>query len=103
MGQNCAGPERFFVCEKAFEEFCDGVVKVVREMKVGASLGDEFVDCGSICMGPNQMKHYQKLVDDAVAKGAKLLHGGYTRPPTVLCLRVRSTHPPSSRTSPRAR
>ncbi len=96
MGQNCAGPERFFVYEKVYEEFCDGVVRVVRDMKVGASLGDDFVDCGSICMGPNQLRHYQALVDDAVSKGARLLAGGYTPsgdspllkgsfyPPTVL-------------------
>eukprot|EP01034_Spumella_vulgaris_P022998 gene22998-29184_t len=81
MGQNCAGPERFFVYDKVFQEFCDGVTKIVREMKVGSSLGDDFVDCGSICMGPNQMKHYQNLVDDAVKKGAKLLHGGYIPSP----------------------
>ena len=30
MGQNCAGPERFFVYEKVYDEFCDGVHKVGR-------------------------------------------------------------------------
>lgn len=77
MGQNCAGPERFFVYEKIYDEFCDGVVKVVSKMKTGSSLGDPLVDCGAICMGPRQMLHYQKLVDDAVSKGARLLAGGY--------------------------
>ena len=28
-------------------------------------------------MGPNQLLHYQELVDDAVARGAKVIHGGY--------------------------
>lgn len=77
MGQNCAGPERFFVYEKVYDEFCDGVVKVVSQMKVGPSLTDIYVDCGSICMGPRQLKNYQNLVDDAVSKGAKVLYGGY--------------------------
>jgi len=77
MGQNCAGPERFFVYEKVFDEFCDGVAKVVKNMKVGPSLGDPSVDCGAICMGPRQMLHYQKLVDDAKSKGAKVLAGGF--------------------------
>lgn len=77
MGQNCAGPERFFVYEKVYDEFCDGVVKVVNQMKVGPSLGDIYVDCGSICMGPRQLQNYQNLVDDAVTKGAKILAGGY--------------------------
>ena len=77
MGQNCAGPERFFVYEKVFDEFCDGVVSVVSKMRTGPSLGDQYIDCGSICMGPRQLEHYQRLVDDAVSKGAKLLAGGY--------------------------
>jgi len=76
MGQNCAGPERFFVYESCFDEFCDKVVALVRRMKQGPPLGSALVDCGGICMGPRQMAHYQRLVDDAVNKGAQLLHGG---------------------------
>lgn len=77
MGQNCAGPERFFVYEKLYDKFCSEVTSVVSKLKVGASLGDPAVDCGSICMGPRQMQLYQKLVDDAVSKGAKILAGGF--------------------------
>ena len=77
MGQNCAGPERFFVYEKIFDEFCDKVLKVLSNMKTGSSLGDPFIDCGAICMGTRQMEHYQRLVDDAVSKGAKCLSGGF--------------------------
>lgn len=76
MGQNCAGPERFFVYEKVYDEFLDGVVKVVSRLKTGASLCDPSVDCGSICMGPRQLQAYQRLVDDAVSKGARVLAGG---------------------------
>jgi acyl-CoA reductase-like NAD-dependent aldehyde dehydrogenase len=81
MGQNCAGPERFFVYEKVYDEFCDGVTKVVRQMKTGSSLGDTDVDCGAICMGPRQLLHYQNLVEDAKAKGARCLAGGFIPPP----------------------
>jgi len=77
MGQNCAGPERFFVYEKVYDEFCEGVTKVVKRMKQGPSLGDPEVDCGAICMGRQQMEKYQHLVDDARSKGAKVLAGGY--------------------------
>jgi acyl-CoA reductase-like NAD-dependent aldehyde dehydrogenase len=77
MGQNCAGPERFFVYDKVYDQFCDGVSAVVKRMKTGPSLGDPSVDCGAICMGPRQLQAYQKLVDDAVAKGARVLAGGY--------------------------
>lgn len=72
MGQNCAGPERFFVYESVFQEFCDKVTKVVSNMSQGPPLHGNTVDCGAICMGIRQMKHYQKLVDDAVKKGAKV-------------------------------
>jgi acyl-CoA reductase-like NAD-dependent aldehyde dehydrogenase len=81
MGQNCAGPERFFVYEKVYDEFCDGVTKVVRQMKTGPSLGDIDVDCGAICMGPKQLLHYQNLVEDAKSKGARCLAGGFIPPP----------------------
>lgn len=77
MGQNCAGPERFFIYDKVYDQFVDGVVKIVKKMKTGSSLNDVYVDCGAITMGPRQLEAYQKLVDDAVSKGAKLLAGGY--------------------------
>ncbi len=77
MGQNCAGPERFFVYEKVYDKFLEEVTKVVKQMRTGPSLGDPFVDCGAVCMGPNAMLGFQKLVDDAVAKGARVLAGGY--------------------------
>jgi acyl-CoA reductase-like NAD-dependent aldehyde dehydrogenase len=77
MGQNCAGPERFFVYESVFDEFCDKVSRVVSVMTQGPPLHGEAVDCGAICMGLKQMKHYQNLVDDAVKKGAKILNGGF--------------------------
>lgn len=77
MGQNCAGPERFLVYQSIFPAFCEGVTAIVKQMKIGVSLGDSSVDCGAICMGPRQMLHYQRLVDDAVMKGAKLLAGGF--------------------------
>lgn len=69
------GPERFFVYEKVYDEFCDGVVKIVKQMKTSrSSLHDNMVDCGAICMGPRQMALYQRLVDDCVSKGGYLLY-----------------------------
>jgi acyl-CoA reductase-like NAD-dependent aldehyde dehydrogenase len=68
MGQNCAGPERFLVYDKVFDEFCDGVVRVVTRMRTGSALSDPLVDCGAITMGPKQLLAYQRLVDDAVSK-----------------------------------
>lgn len=56
--------------------------------------GDPLVDCGAICMGPRQMLHYQKLVDDAVIKGAKVLAGGFI-PPRDSTLGQGSFYPPT--------
>jgi len=75
-GQNCAGPERFMVYDAVFDEFCDGVVRIVRQMQCGSPLSSSLVDCGAITAGPNQVKRFQVLVDDAVKRGARLLIGG---------------------------
>jgi len=78
MGQNCAGPERFFVADAAYAGFCSRVGAIASRLKCGPPLDDAEVDCGAITMGRRQMGHYQALVDDAVSKGARLLVGGYT-------------------------
>jgi len=75
MGQNCAGPERFLVYESVFDRFCDEVVKVVKQMKQAPPLSHAKVDCGA-CVHPPSLDHYDRLLADAVAKGAKVLVGG---------------------------
>lgn len=77
MGQNCAGPERFIVYNDVYEDFCERITALVRRLNQAPSLGPggEFVDCGA-CVHPPSLANYQRLVDDAVAKGAKVLTGG---------------------------
>lgn len=90
MGQNCAGPERFFVARKVYEEFCEKVQKVATQLKLGSSIKDHTVDCGAVTMGSASKTRLQALVDDAVSKGAivlaggKLIEKGSFYPPTVL-------------------
>ena len=96
MGQNCAGPERFLVYDAVYEQFCDGVVGIVQRMRQGAPLHSPFIDCGALCM-PQHYLHLQRLVDDAVSKGATVRAGGQPPargdplaaaqfyPPTILC------------------
>ncbi|KAG1661699.1 hypothetical protein FOA52_002035 [Chlamydomonas sp. UWO 241] len=74
-GQNCAGGERFFVHNKVLDQFVEGVVSVVKQMRQGPPLGHGDMDTGSMTM-PGLPQKVQGLVDDAVAKGAKLLAGG---------------------------
>mmetsp|Transcript_23476 Transcript_23476/g.73501 ORF Transcript_23476/g.73501 Transcript_23476/m.73501 type:complete len:595 (+) Transcript_23476:91-1875(+) len=91
MGQNCAGPERFFVARRVYDAFCDRIERVATRLKTGASLADPTVDCGAVTMGALSQRRLQALVDDALAKGAVLLAGGAIPtdgssfyPPTVL-------------------
>jgi len=89
-GQNCAGGERFFVHNKVLDAFVAGVVSTVARMRQGPPLGHGPADIGCMTM-PGLPEKVQELVDDAVAKGAKLLAGGKLPsregifyPPTVL-------------------
>lgn len=73
-GQVCIAPTRFLVHESVYERFVDGFVKAASAVKVGDGL-----DAASR-MGPlanaRRVEAMQMFVDDAVAKGAKLLTGG---------------------------
>eukprot|EP01062_Namystynia_karyoxenos_P043465 TRINITY_DN3184_c0_g1_i2.p1 TRINITY_DN3184_c0_g1~~TRINITY_DN3184_c0_g1_i2.p1 ORF type:complete len:645 (+),score=203.69 TRINITY_DN3184_c0_g1_i2:80-1936(+) len=75
MGQNCAGPERFIVYDKIYDSFCSSVTAIVRQLNQGPPLSSDYIDCGA-CVHPPSLKNYQRLVDDAVAKGARVLAGG---------------------------
>ena len=83
LGQNCAGPERFFVGARAYAGFTRRIKAVADELVVGASNDDAKVDCGAVTMGSLSRDRLQALVDDAVAKGAKILSQGKT-PPAAL-------------------
>ncbi len=73
-GQVCIAPTRFLVHESVCERFTDGFVTAARSLKVGDGM-----DAASR-MGPlanaRRIEAMQMFVDDAVAKGAKLLTGG---------------------------
>lgn len=73
-GQVCIAPTRFLVHESVYERFTEGFVKAASSLKVGDGM-----DAASR-MGPlanaRRIEAMQMFVDDAVAKGAKLLTGG---------------------------
>ena len=81
-GQNCAGAERFYVHEKIHDRFVAKVLEAATKLRQGWALSQD-VDCGAMCM-PKQAEYVQSLIDDAVAKGARVLVGGDVReaPPT---------------------
>lgn len=51
MGQNCAGPERFFVYESVYDEFVNKCAALVNKLELGDPLGSPTVDCGAVVMG----------------------------------------------------
>jgi succinate-semialdehyde dehydrogenase/glutarate-semialdehyde dehydrogenase len=77
-GQLCISIERLFVHESIAGEFERRLVDRVKGMKLGASL-DYGTDMGSL-VSRSQLDTVKAHVEDAVAKGAKVLAGGRARP-----------------------
>lgn len=74
-GQNCLAAERMLVHEGIYDAFVARVTEMTLGLKQGVPLGGEPVDVGAI-VSPQQIGVIKRLVDDAVAKGARLLAGG---------------------------
>ncbi|OQS15505.1 succinic semialdehyde dehydrogenase [Nocardia donostiensis] len=89
-GQLCESMERIYVHEAVYDEFITEFIAGVEALTLGADLAFTS-DMGSLTF-PRQLDTVRAHVDDAVAKGAKVLTGGKHRPdlgpyfyePTVL-------------------
>ncbi|QLL09873.1 succinic semialdehyde dehydrogenase [Mycobacterium vicinigordonae] len=89
-GQLCISIERIYVEKDIADEFAQKFGAAVRNMKLGTGY-DFSVDMGSL-ISEGQLKTVSAHVDDAKAKGAKVIAGGKARPdigplfyePTVL-------------------
>jgi acyl-CoA reductase-like NAD-dependent aldehyde dehydrogenase len=87
-GQTCISVERVYVHEGIYDRFVDRVVAEAAAVRQGTGPGH---DVGSMTFGP-QMDIVERHVDDARAKGARVLTGGRRVPdrpglwyePTVL-------------------
>jgi succinate-semialdehyde dehydrogenase/glutarate-semialdehyde dehydrogenase len=73
-GQSCIAPTRFYVHRDIFDTFAEKVTARVAAMKVGNGL-QEGIEMGPL-FDQNQLDGVAAFVDDAVAKGAKVLTGG---------------------------
>lgn len=89
-GQLCVSMERIFVADQVYDRFVERFVARVEAMTLGSTL-DWGNDMGPLISQP-QVERVTAHVDDAVAKGARVLTGGKARPdlgpyffePTVL-------------------
>lgn len=73
-GQACASVERLYVVESIADRFISAVVEKTRSLRVGID-GRQQQDIGSL-NNENQLRIVTEHVNDAVAKGAKVLTGG---------------------------
>lgn len=88
-GQVCVAPTRFFVQESNFETFAQAFADGASRLKVGNGL-DSSTQLGPLA-NPRRIEAMERLVSDAVARGARVLAGGqrignrgYFYPLTVL-------------------
>ncbi|NBM19264.1 succinic semialdehyde dehydrogenase [Streptomyces sp. GC420] len=77
-GQLCISIERLYVHESVADDFLDRFAARTKAMRLGNALAYG-ADMGSLA-GPRQLEAVTRHVEDAVAKGAKLLAGGVARP-----------------------
>ncbi len=89
-GQLCISVERMYIEDAVYDRFVPAFVDRVQRMRIGSGLGWE-PEMGSL-VSKAQLDVVRRHVDDAVAKGARVLTGGRPRPdlgalfyePTVL-------------------
>jgi acyl-CoA reductase-like NAD-dependent aldehyde dehydrogenase len=74
-GQNCMSAERLLVFDSVFDEFRDRVVALTQSLSQGASSEGERIDVGAI-VSPLQLDLIERMVEEAVAGGARVLVGG---------------------------
>ncbi|MFD7201402.1 succinic semialdehyde dehydrogenase [Streptomyces sp. NPDC059893] len=77
-GQLCISIERLYVHESIADAFVERFATRTRAMRLGKSLAYG-ADMGSL-VGERQLETVTRHVDEAVAKGAKLVAGGVARP-----------------------
>jgi succinate-semialdehyde dehydrogenase/glutarate-semialdehyde dehydrogenase len=77
-GQLCISVERLYVEDAIYDRFVPAFVERVQRMRLAPGLGWH-ADMGSL-VSEKQLATVQAHVDDAVAKGARVLAGGKARP-----------------------
>lgn len=75
-GQNCVGIERVIALPGVYNSLFENVASRIYNLRVGSALEDEEnVDVGA-CISPANFDNLEKLIGDAVARGARLICGG---------------------------
>ncbi|WP_426227374.1 succinic semialdehyde dehydrogenase [Pseudarthrobacter sp. DSP2-3-2b1] len=77
-GQLCVSIERIYVHDAVFDAFLAAFTAQVKTMRIGPGTGWD-IDMGSLT-GRRQLERVSSHVQDALAKGARLVTGGQGRP-----------------------
>ncbi|KAK6454430.1 meiotic sister-chromatid recombination aldehyde dehydrogenase [Scheffersomyces xylosifermentans] len=75
-GQNCIGIERVICLPKSYEKLVEIFSERVNQLRLGSDIDQlDEIDMGAM-ISDNRFKQLEALVEDAVSKGARLIHGG---------------------------
>lgn len=75
-GQNCIGIERVICLPKLYDALVDSFTDRIGKLRVGSDIDQlDEIDMGAM-ISNNRFQRLEELIDDAVTKGAKLVHGG---------------------------
>ena len=96
-GQVCVAPTRYLVQDDVYDAFADGFAKAFGALKLGDGLQPDS-QMGPV-LSPARLEAVDALVQDAVAKGARLLTGGrrLNRPGNFYAPTVLADVPPEAR------
>jgi len=81
-GQSCISTQRILVHESIAPEFVEELVRQVATLKIGDPL-DESTDVSSL-ISVTERERVSTWIDEAVADGARIVHGGELSPDGVL-------------------
>ncbi len=78
-GQTCIAVERLYIEEPIYDQFVSRLVEGVQKLRVGNNqAGEHNIDLGPLTF-PRQLEIVERQVEDARARGAKVLTGGKRR------------------------
>ncbi|WAJ45337.1 aldehyde dehydrogenase family protein [Mycobacterium sp. Aquia_216] len=80
-GQACISIERVYVHEKVYDEFVTKLAEQTAALRVGVDTDHSFTKDVGALVTPAQVDIVERHVNDAVARGARVLTGGERRPP----------------------
>jgi acyl-CoA reductase-like NAD-dependent aldehyde dehydrogenase len=75
-GQTCMSVERVYVVETVYDEFVQRALAETKKLKVGYTPETDSLFYMGPITDPRQLKVIKQHLDDAIAKGARLLAGG---------------------------